>query len=77
MPLSLVQLVLLLYSYSDPASRVLSGLTYGLALAASSGLLMFYAYLALRARRAVWGLVAGLLAFPGFLLLLVAMLFMY
>lgn len=76
-PLCLVQLALLFYTYSDPDSRMLSGLSYGIALAGSSGLLMFYAYQAFREGRPAWGLMAGLLAFPGFLLLLVAMLFMY
>jgi hypothetical protein len=67
-----VQLSLLAYFYTDPASRIVPALLYAAVLIANSGLLVVLAYQAFQRVRPVVAVLAALLAFPGLLLLLVA-----
>jgi hypothetical protein len=67
-----VQLSLLAYFYTDPASRIVPALLYAAMLIANSGLLVVLAYQAFQLLRPVVAVLAAVLAFPGLLLLLVA-----
>jgi hypothetical protein len=68
---SLLQLGLLTGLYSDPASRILAGVYFAL-LVVNSGLLLILAYQAFQGLRPILGVLAALLAFPGLVMMVVA-----
>ena len=69
---SLLQLGLLANFYTDPASRVIA-VIYATLVVLNSGLLVVLAYQAFQRLRPGAAVVAALLAFPGLLLLVIAL----
>jgi hypothetical protein len=70
-----LQLGLLFYLYSNPTGRIVPALLYAALLVANSSLLVVLAYQAFRRLRPVVAILTALLAFPGLLLLLAAVVF--
>jgi Flp pilus assembly protein protease CpaA len=71
----LIQVGLLAYCYTDPASRTVPGWLYLLLLAMNTGLLLVLAFNGFKQPQPVLAIMAGLLAFPGLLLLVAALVF--
>jgi hypothetical protein len=71
----LIQFGILAYCYTDPTSRTVPGLLYLLLLAVNSGLLLAMAFKGFRQQQPILATMAGLIAFPGLLLLVAALVF--